>query len=106
MGAVDIRLCPAWLTVVVEVEKKCNEKGTFFFFTNWWKHAMMSLLYMPVELYVQLSVPSVHSDVEVAVGRLGPQALRTHIRLRSRGSGMPCTAGAPMSTPSRAWPYG
>jgi len=36
-----------------EVEKKCNEKGTFFFFTNWWKHAMMSLLYMPVELYVK-----------------------------------------------------
>ena len=38
----------------LEVEKKCNEKGTFFFFTNWWKHAMMSLLYMPVELYVLL----------------------------------------------------
>ncbi|CAJ1370837.1 unnamed protein product [Effrenium voratum] len=37
-----------------EVEKKCNaEGGTFFMFTNWWKHAMTSLLYMPVELYVR-----------------------------------------------------
>ncbi|CAE7596593.1 ANXA6 [Symbiodinium pilosum] len=36
-----------------EVEKKSNEKGTFFFFTNWWKHAMTSLLHMPVELYVK-----------------------------------------------------
>ena len=43
------------------MEKKCSEKGTFFFFTNWWKHAMMSLLYMPVELYVQLSVPIVET---------------------------------------------
>ena len=41
--------------IASQVEKKCNEKGTFFF-TNWWKHAMMSLLYMPVELYVHLSV--------------------------------------------------
>ncbi|CAE7768150.1 Anxa6 [Symbiodinium sp. CCMP2456] len=36
-----------------EVEKKCNEKGTFFFFTNWWKHAMLSLTSLPVELYVK-----------------------------------------------------
>lgn len=36
-----------------EVEKKCNEKGTFFFFTNWWKHAMLSLTCLPVELFVK-----------------------------------------------------
>lgn len=37
-----------------EVEKKCKaESGTFFIFTNWWKHTMATLLYMPVELYVR-----------------------------------------------------
>eukprot|EP00438_Fugacium_kawagutii_P009104 Skav217842 [mRNA] locus=scaffold3024:24359:43523:+ [translate_table: standard] len=37
-----------------EVEKKCKaESGTFFLFTNWWKHTMSTLLYMPVELYVK-----------------------------------------------------
>jgi hypothetical protein len=38
---------------VSQVEKKCKaESGTFFIFTNWWKHTMATLLYMPVELYV------------------------------------------------------
>ncbi|CAJ1448770.1 unnamed protein product [Effrenium voratum] len=37
-----------------ELEKKCEAEGsTFFMFTNYWKHAMTSLLLMPVELYVR-----------------------------------------------------
>eukprot|EP00927_Polykrikos_kofoidii_P015957 TRINITY_DN17159_c0_g1_i2.p1 TRINITY_DN17159_c0_g1~~TRINITY_DN17159_c0_g1_i2.p1 ORF type:complete len:1360 (+),score=266.18 TRINITY_DN17159_c0_g1_i2:477-4082(+) len=41
------------VSLVDEVKRRCEEESSMFCFTNWWKHAMLRLLEMPVELYVK-----------------------------------------------------